>query len=60
MKILLLLLIIVGGLVWWLGARRVARLLGVPTSWTTRRGQIIFATVIVGAAVLIALLPYLP
>ena len=60
MKILLLLLIVVGGLVWWLGARRVAVLLGVPKSWTSRRGQIIFATVIVAAALLISLLPYLP
>ena len=60
MKVLLLLLIIVGGLVWWLGARRIAMLLGVPKSWTTRRGQIVFASLIIGAALLITLLPYLP
>ncbi len=59
MKVLLLLLIIVGGLVWWLGARRIAMLLGVPKSWTTRRGQIIFTVIIVGAALAVTSLPYL-
>ncbi|MDA1098980.1 MAG: hypothetical protein O2967_08330 [Proteobacteria bacterium] len=59
MKFLLLLLIVVGGLVWWLGAVRVARLLGVPKSWTTKRGQITFAAIIIGAALAITLLPYL-
>jgi len=59
-KVLLLLLIVVGGLAWWLGARRLAQLFGVPRSWTTRRGQIVFATLIVGAALLVTLLPYLP
>lgn len=59
MKVVLLLLILIGGLVWWLGARRIAILLGVPKSWTTKRGQIIFAVIIVGAAVAVASLPYL-
>ncbi|MBL6951033.1 MAG: hypothetical protein ISR50_00250 [Alphaproteobacteria bacterium] len=59
MKFLLLLLIVVGGVVWWLGAVRVARLFGVPKSWTTKRGQIIFAAIIIGAALGITLLPYL-
>ena len=54
MKVVLLLLILVGGLVWWLGARRIAILLGVPKSWTTKRGQIILAVIIVGAAVAVA------
>ena len=59
MKILLLLLIVIGGLVWWLGAARIAMLLGVPKSWTTKRGQIIFAVIIVGAALGVTLIPYL-
>jgi len=59
MKFLLLLLIVTGGLVWWLGAPRVARLLGVPKSWTTKRGQIIFTAIIVGTALAVTLLPYL-
>jgi len=59
MKFLLLLLIVIGGLVWWLGASRMARLLGMPKSWTTKRGQIIFAAVIMSAALAITLLPYL-
>jgi len=59
MKFLLLLLILVGGLVWWLGAVRVARLFGVPRSWTTKRGQIIFAVIVIGGALAITLLPYL-
>ena len=59
MKFLLLLLIVVGGLVWWLGAARIARLLGVPKSWTTRRGQIVFTVIIVGAALAVTMLPYL-
>lgn len=59
MKVLLFLLIAVGGLVWWLGGRRVALLLGVPKSWTTRRGQIIFAVIIIGSALAITSLPYL-
>ncbi|MDP6692148.1 MAG: hypothetical protein QF384_21845 [Alphaproteobacteria bacterium] len=59
MKVVLLLLIVVGGLVWWLGARRIAMLLGVPKSWTTRRGQIIFAVIIIGAALIVTSLPYL-
>ena len=59
MKFLLLLLIVTGGLVWWLGAPRAARLLGVPKRWTTKRGQIIFAVIIVGAALAVTLLPYL-
>lgn len=59
MKVLLLVLIIIGGLVWWLGGRRIALLLGVPRSWTTRRGQIIFAVIIVGSALAITSLPYL-
>ena len=59
MKALLFLLIAVGGLVWWLGGRRVALLLGVPKSWTTRRGQIIFAVIIIGSALAITSLPYL-
>ena len=59
MKVVLLLLILVGGLVWWLGARRIAILLGVPKSWTTKRGQIIFATIIIGAALGVSLLPYM-
>mgnify|MGYP003961731801 CR=1 FL=1 len=59
MKFLLLLLIVVGGLVWWLGAVRVARLFGIPKSWTTKRGQIIFATIIIGAALGVSLLPYM-
>jgi hypothetical protein len=54
-----LLLIVTGGLVWWLGAARVARLLGVPKSWTTKRGQIIFTVIIVGTALAVTLLPYL-
>jgi hypothetical protein len=58
-KVLLFLLITVGGLVWWLGGRRVALLLGVPKSWTTRRGQIIFAVIIIGSALAITSLPYL-
>jgi hypothetical protein len=58
-KVLLFLLIAVGGLVWWLGGRRVALLLGVPKSWTTRRGQIIFAVIIIGSALAITSLPYL-
>ncbi|MBT4042103.1 MAG: hypothetical protein HOK30_03840 [Rhodospirillaceae bacterium] len=59
MKVLLFALIAVGGLVWWLGGRRVALLLGVPKSWTTRRGQIIFAVIILGSALAITSLPYL-
>jgi len=59
MKVLLFIIIVIGGLVWWLGGRRFARLLGVPKSWTTRRGQIIFAVIIVGSALLITSLPYL-
>ena len=59
MKVVLLVLIAVGGLVWWLGARRVARLLGVPARWTGRRGQIAFFTVIVAALLAVSLLPYL-
>ena len=59
MKVLLFIIILIGGLVWWLGGRRVAMLLGVPKSWTTRRGQIIFAVIIVGSALLITSLPYL-
>ncbi len=59
MKVLLFLLIAIGGLVWWLGGRRVAMLLGVPKSWTTRRGQIIFAVIIIGSALAITSLPYL-
>ncbi|MFP6772479.1 MAG: hypothetical protein VCE74_09085 [Alphaproteobacteria bacterium] len=59
MKVLLFIIIVIGGLVWWLGGRRVAMLLGVPKSWTTRRGQIIFAVIIVGSALLITSLPYL-
>ena len=59
MKVLLFIIIVIGGLVWWLGGPRVARLLGVPKSWTTRRGQIIFAVIIVGSALLITSLPYL-
>ena len=59
MKVVLLLLILVGGLVWWLGARRIAILLGVPKSWTTKRGQIIFATIIIGAALGVSLMPYM-
>jgi len=59
MKAVLLLLIIVGGLVWWLGARHIAILLGVPKSWTTKRGQVIFAVIIVGTALAVASLPYL-
>ena len=59
MKFLLLLLIVTGGLVWWLGAPRVARLLGVPKSWTTKWGQIIFTVIIVGTALAVTLLPYL-
>ncbi len=59
MKVLLFIIIVIGGLVWWLGGRRVAMLLGVPKSWTTRRGQIIFAVIIVGSALLINSLPYL-
>ena len=59
MKVLLFLIIVIGGLVWWLGGRRIAILLGVPKSWTTRRGQIIFAVIIVGSALLITSLPYL-
>ncbi len=59
MKVLLLLVIIIGGLVWWLGGRRIALLLGVPKSWTTKRGQIIFAVIIIGAALIITSLPYL-
>jgi hypothetical protein len=58
-KVLLFALIAVGGLVWWLGGRRVALLLGVPKSWTTRRGQIIFAVIILGSALAITSLPYL-
>jgi len=58
-KVLLFLLIAIGGLVWWLGGRRVAMLLGVPKSWTTRRGQIIFAVIIIGSALAITSLPYL-
>ncbi len=59
MKFLLLLLIAVGGLVWWLGAVRVARLFGVPKSWTTKRGQIIFAVIVISAALAITMVPYL-
>ena len=59
MKVALLLLIIAGGLVWWLGGRRVAFLFGVPKRWTTKRGQFIFAVVIIVAALLITSLPYL-
>ena len=59
MKFLLLLLIAVGGLVWWLGAVRVARLFGVPKIWTTKRGQIIFAVIVISAALAITMVPYL-
>ena len=59
MKVALILLIIAGGLVWWLVCRRVALLLGVPKGWTTKRGQIIFAVIIIGLALLVTSLPYL-
>ncbi|MDE0941295.1 MAG: hypothetical protein OSB58_02515 [Alphaproteobacteria bacterium] len=59
MKVLLIILIVAGGLVWWLGGRRVAMLLGVPKSWTTKRAGIIFATIIIGAALAVTSLPYL-
>jgi len=53
------LLIVTGRPPWRMGAPRSARLLGVPKSWTTKRGQIIFAVIIVGAALAVTLLPYL-
>jgi len=58
MKVALLLIIMAGGLVWWLGGRRLALLFGVPESWTTKRGQVVFAIGIIGTALLVTSLPY--
>ncbi len=59
MKVLLIVLILAGGLVWWLGGRRVAMLFGVPKNWTTRRGGMIFAAIIITAVLAVTSMPYL-